>query len=150
MTIPTHIIAGVVVGSITGNVPLAITVSIAPDLDHLISLAHHGGLRNIQTFFKMTTDREDPWGDQRGLLHNLLVYIGIIGVIYLLIPEYALIIGTSYGVHILLDAFDNSVYYPLYPSKRYSIRGPIAYYSRSELYFTSVVLFLFLAITVIY
>ena len=84
MFILTHIIAGLLVGKLTGNYTFALLGSVLIDMDHLFSYIKHGVLFSPRKFWRTITSREDLWGDQRGILHNFLAFILISAVLFLL------------------------------------------------------------------
>ena len=146
MTIPTHILLGAIIGKVTGNYTLVIGASVVPDLDHLSSYLKSGVIKNPKTFWKTITDRDDPYGDQRGILHNLIFFtIGSI-IIYFLLPKFSLVLILGWLGHIVLDALDKSDYWPFYPSKKLNIRGVIQYASVQELVFFLVLLCVYFVI----
>ena len=42
MTLPTHLVFGLIIGRLTGNYPLALAASVAVDVDHLVSFFRSG------------------------------------------------------------------------------------------------------------
>jgi len=131
MTIPTHLALGLLIGKISGNYQISLLVSLAPDIDHLISYTKHGVLFHPKKFWKTVTDVNDPWEDQRSFLHNLIVWFVLSLIAIFLNKTIGIIFASAYLGHLLLDALDNSDYYPFYPNK-FRIKGPIVYASRSE------------------
>ena len=111
---------------------MSFLVSIAPDIDHFVSYAKHDVLLPLNKFWKVTMDPNDPWGDQKSFLHNILVWFGLSLIAVLLNQKVGLIFVTGYLGHLILDALCNSDYYPLYPKKKFRIKGPIVYASRNE------------------
>lgn len=79
MTLPTHFLLGMILGKVTGNYPIAIAASVIIDLDHLQSYISHGIILKPKKLWKTLTDQNDPWGDQRGVLHNI-AFFGIVAV----------------------------------------------------------------------
>lgn len=132
MTIPTHLALGLLIGKISGNYQMSLLVSIAPDIDHFVSYAKHDVLLPLNKFWKVTMDPNDPWGDQKSFLHNILVWFGLSLIAVLLNQKIGLIFATGYLGHLILDALCNSDYYPFYPKKKFRIKGPIVYASKSE------------------
>lgn len=61
MTIPNHFALGLIIGKVTGNYELAISISVLLDCDHFIALAKHGKLKDWKTFWEATTDSEDSF-----------------------------------------------------------------------------------------
>lgn len=111
---------------------MSLLVSIAPDIDHFVSYAKHDVLLPLNKFWKVTMDPNDPWGDQKSFLHNILVWFGLSLIAILLNQKVGLIFATGYLGHLILDALCNSDYYPFYPKKKFRIKGPIVYASRNE------------------
>jgi membrane-bound metal-dependent hydrolase YbcI (DUF457 family) len=143
MTLPTHALLGVIIGKITGNYTVGIASSVLVDIDHLQSYATHGLLLKPRKLWKALTDQVDPYGDQRGILHNIL-FFGVVAIILIfLFHKIGIIIAIGWFGHLCLDALDNSDYYPLYPNKSINLRGPIKYGTWQELIF-------FLVLVVIY
>ena len=139
MTLPTHILLGAIIGKVTGNYSLAIGASIVPDFDHMGSYLKSGVLKKSRIFWKTITDTEDPYGNQRGMLHNILFFIFLSIILFTLIPKFAIVLVLGWLGHIVLDMLDQSDYWPFYPSKKINIKGIIKYASIQE-----AILFLFL------
>lgn len=137
MTLPTHALAGLLIGQTTGAWWPALLGAVAIDADHLISYARSGVLFRPPLLKKALLDPEDPWGDQRSYLHSLPVFALIAAVLYLAFPGSAVALAfiLGYASHLLLDTLDRSEYWPFFPNKKLSLRGPIGYYSKSELAF---------------
>jgi membrane-bound metal-dependent hydrolase YbcI (DUF457 family) len=145
MTIPNHIILGLIIGKLTGNYELAVTTSVLVDCDHFVSLYKHDALKSFKSFWKAESDPEDPWGDQRGVLHTLFSVILTTSLSYFLFsPMIALIVGLSHFGHIFLDAISDSDSWPFRPFSNFRIRGFIPYYSKYEvLFFVGLLLIFF-------
>ncbi len=143
MTIPTHLMAGIVIGKITGDYTLSIVGATFLDLDHVASYAKHGILQKPKRLWQALTDTGDPYGDQRYLFHNFIVFLIISGIILSIDFKIGMIFGFGYLSHIVLDALDDADYYPLFPNKKISIRGPVGYFSRSELLFLTFLIIVF-------
>jgi membrane-bound metal-dependent hydrolase YbcI (DUF457 family) len=143
MTFPTHLMAGLVIGKLTGNYSLSIAGSLFLDIDHAFSYAKNGILLKPKQLWKAVTDREDPYGDQRYFLHNFFVFLIITTIVLLLDLRIGLIFGIAYLGHLILDALDNSDYFPFFPNKKFNVRGPIRYFSIEEslVFFLLVIIF---------
>lgn len=146
MTLPSHILLGMIVGKVTGNYALAIATSIIPDVDHLNSYVKSGVISNWDKFRKTVFDREDPYGDQRGYLHNVLVWGTVSTCLYFWLNTVALPIIFGWLGHLILDALDNSEYWPFFPNKKISIRGPIKYASFQELMLSVLLVIVYITI----
>ncbi len=96
MTLPTHILLGAIIGKATGNYPVAILSSTVIDLDHMYSYAKHGVLKNPKLFWKTVTEEKDAEGDQRGILHNVIVYVFLSLLIIFLFPKVGYIVGLGW------------------------------------------------------
>lgn len=134
MTLPSHILLGGVIATVTGNPVVAIAVSVLIDLDHLVSYAKSGVLLSPKKLWKTVTDKNDPYGDQRGYLHNFFVAGLVCVAVWFLFPLVGLTFMLAYLGHLFLDALDTSDYWPLYPSKKINMQGFIDYYSKQELF----------------
>lgn len=148
MTLPTHVLAGLVIGKITGNFPLAIAGSIAMDLDHLISYFRHGILFNPRRLFKAISSETDPWGDQRNFLHNVFVFLGITAFFLVVNFPLGVVFSIAYFFHLLFDALDTADYYPLFPYRKIVLKGFVKYYSKQEVFFAFSLLLAFLILFV--
>jgi len=143
MTFPTHILAGLLIGKITGDFTTAIVASLVVDLDHFISFYRHGTLFNLRELLRESLDEEDRWGDQRNFMHNVFVWIIISAIISLFNFNVGMVFSAAYLSHLLLDAFNKTYFYPFYPSKRFATKGFIRYNSRQEIIFCAfLILFL--------
>jgi membrane-bound metal-dependent hydrolase YbcI (DUF457 family) len=138
--------AGLVIGKLTGEYALAVTGAAFLDLDHLMTLARHGLLSTPRKFLKAILDRDDPYGDQRYIFHNFLVFVCITLILVYMNTVMGFIFGAAYASHILLDGLDNSDYYPFFPNKKINIRGPITYFSKQEFVVFSVLTLVFFLI----
>jgi membrane-bound metal-dependent hydrolase YbcI (DUF457 family) len=146
MTLPTHFLLGMIIGKFTGNYPVAIASSVLVDLDHVQSYISHGLILKPKKLWNALTDQKDPWGDQRGIFHNIL-FFGVIAILLIILTgKIGIIIILGYVGHLLLDALDNSDYWPLYPNKKINLRGPIKYGTWQELLFFIVLLVVFFMI----
>lgn len=144
MTFPTHLFAGLAIGAATGDYSVAVVASVAPDVDHVISYARHGVFRSWDTFWGTITAENDPWNDQRNMLHNIIVAGLIVGLCYFFFPEHVLAFAPGYGVHLFLDASDAADFFPFYPLTFVNFRGPIHYNSLYEYILAILFLGLFL------
>lgn len=133
MTFPTHLLAGLVIGKLTGNYPLSIAVAVGVDVDHFFSYAKNGTLSSVRKFIKASLAKDDPYGDQKNILHNVFIFALISFVVYIFNHKIGLIFSLAYLSNLMLDALDNSDYFPFFPNKKINIRGPIEYASWKEL-----------------
>jgi hypothetical protein len=134
MMLTTHFITGLLIGSISGNYAAAIGGSIIIDVDHFISIIkqqrHHFDPKKI---ISLLLSSEDPQGDQRNILHNVISVIPLSLIVSILFGPYSgLIFGISHMSHLLLDSLDKSPYFPLYPNKKIKFKGFINYNSTGE------------------
>lgn len=144
MTLPAHLAAGLIIGKLTGNFSVALIGALVIDLDHVVSYLKHGILFKPRKLFKAISDQDDPWGDQRGFLHNIFAWVIISALVAAIDLKIGLVFSVAYFSHLLLDALDGAEFYPLFPIKRLNFRGPIQYYSKQEIAFTTFLLFIFL------
>lgn len=146
MFISAHIAAGLIIGKITHNYPLALAGALLIDIDHLIPYIKHKIIYNPKKFWKTVTNPLDPYGSQRNYLHSFFTWIVISAIASFLINfNIGLILSISYLSHLILDMLDGSDFYPFYPLK-YNFIGPIKYLSKYEFLFT---LFLFVIFLIV-
>ena len=146
MTLPTHLILGLIIGKATGNYPLAVVASIAVDVDHFVPFAQNGVLWSPRKLWRVMTDRTDPLGTPRFILHNVFLGVAICAGSFLIHPPLGLIVSLAYAGHLALDALDDTIYFPLYPKTSVNIRGPIQYFSKAEIAFAAVLIGVWLMI----
>lgn len=146
MTLPTHVLAGLVIGKITGDFPIAIAGSIGMDFDHLISYCRHGILFKPRRLLKALVDESDPWGDQRNLLHNAFVWVAVSIFLFVVNFRLGMIFSIAYLFHLILDALDTADYYPFFPFRTIMLKGFVKYYSKQEAFFALCLLVLLLAL----
>ncbi len=145
MFIGTHIAAGLIIGKLTNNYPLALASSLLIDLDHLIPYIKHKVLFNPKKLWKVVTDTADPYGDQRNYLHSFFTWLLVSIIISLIDFQIGLVISLGYLSHLLLDLLDNSDFYPFYPLK-YKVLGPVKYFSIYDFIITGALLIIFIII----
>lgn len=143
MTFPTHFLLGMVIGKLTGNYTAGIAASVLVDVDHLQSYAEHGLLTKPKKLWKTVTAEKDSYGDQRGMLHNVVFFACASVALIVLFKWIGTVIVIGWFGHLLLDALDASDYWPLYPDKSINLKGPINYGTWKEFLF-------FLALLIIY
>ncbi|MDP2788529.1 MAG: metal-dependent hydrolase [bacterium] len=143
MTLPTHLMTGLILGKLTGNYSLSVAGALLVDIDHLLSYAKNGLLLKPKEFFKTVFAQDDQYGDQRYFLHNVFVFILISGIVYIIDNKIGFILGIAYFSHLILDALDNSDYFPFFPNKKINIRGPIGYFSKQEFFIILLLVIIF-------
>lgn len=149
MTLPTHFLAGLIIGKITGDFPTAISGSLIIDLDHLISYWRHGILFNPNKLLKATLTESDPWGDQRNLLHSLFSFIAVSTTFLIINLKFGFVFSIAYFFHLVLDGLDGAAFYPFFPLKSFLIKGFIHYYSKQELIFALCLVLILLGLWII-
>lgn len=133
MTLPTHVLAGLIIGKITGDFPAALAGSLVMDLDHTISYFRHGILFKPRKLFTAVSAEADPWGDQRNFLHSIFSWV-VISILLLIINfKFGLIFSIAYFFHLVLDALDSADFYPFFPFRKPAIKGFVKYYSKQEI-----------------
>lgn len=147
MTLPTHILAGLIIGKITGDSTTALAGSLVMDFDHVTPYFRHGILFKPRKLFKAIFDEVDPWGDQRNFLHSTFSWLFISSVLLVINFKFGLVFSIAYFFHLVFDALDSADFYPLFPFKNFVTKGFVKYYSKQEvildicLVFVLVVLF---------
>ncbi|MDO8522157.1 MAG: metal-dependent hydrolase [bacterium] len=144
MTFPTHILAGLVIGKLTGDYTAALTGSLFMDLDHLISYHQNGILFKPRAILHESLTEKDPWGSQKNIFHSVQAWAIISLLVVALNLHFGLIFSLAYFVHLSLDALNGDVY-PFYPYKKFQIKKPIIrYLSKKEAILGVSLLLLFL------
>lgn len=146
MFFPAHVAAGLIVGKLTDNYAASLIGAAAIDVDHIISYLRSGILFKPKKLIAAITDTSDPWGDQRHFLHNVFSWIIISALISIVDFNVGLAFGLAYLSHLILDALDDSDFFPFFPNKKINLRGPIHYFSKPEISFT---VFLFLTFLIL-
>jgi membrane-bound metal-dependent hydrolase YbcI (DUF457 family) len=135
MTLPTHVLAGLIIGKITGDFPTALAGSLVMDLDHTISYFRHGILFKPRQLFKAIHDEADPWGDQRNFLHSIFSWVVISILLVTINFNFGLVFSIAYFFHLVLDALDSADFYPFFPFRKFVIKGFVKYFSKQEIIF---------------
>lgn len=138
----THLALGLIIGQASGDYPAALLGSLLIDLDHLWPAFRDGELFNWKKFFKRTTDHQD---NSRCFLHSIFSWLILSLAAGLISFHFAWVFSLAYLGHLILDAADNSPFFPFFPSKKINLVGFISYYSKKEAVF-SLMLFLILLV----
>lgn len=146
MTLPTHALAGLIIGKITGDFPTALAGSLVMDLDHTISYFRHGILFKPRKLFRAISTEADPWGDQRNFLHSIFSWVVISSLLLAINFEFGLIFSIAYLFHLVFDALDGADFYPFFPLKKFVIKGFVRYYSKEEIVFDIILIAAFFII----
>ncbi len=132
MTLPSHFLVGVAVGSITGHYPAAIITSVVFDLDHLFFYYTRNLLfRPLKVLTKALEEKVYIKG-QRGIFHSIFSLVAISTIFLLIDFSLGMTVFLAYFFHLLLDALDESPFYPFYPLKKMELSGPVIYASFGE------------------
>ena len=129
----THLAMGLVIGRLTGDYQAALLGSLIIDIDHLVPAIKENRLFNFKEFWRRSKSSSDS---ARSFLHGLLPFIVISAIITFFDWRFGLIFAVAYLGHLVLDALDDSPFFPLYPNKKINIKGFIPYYSTEELIFS--------------
>ena len=144
MTLHTHVLAGLIIGKITGDFPTALAGSLVMDLDHSISYFRHGILFKPRQLFKAISDEADPWGDQRNFLHSVFSWVIISTLLLTINFKFGLVFSIAYFFHLVFDALDSADFYPFFPFfKKFVIKGFVKYYSKQEIIFDILLILVF-------
>ncbi|MEN9647221.1 MAG: LexA-binding, inner rane-associated putative hydrolase [Candidatus Parcubacteria bacterium] len=144
MTFPTHLLAGLIIGKITGQYTAAIAGSLVIDIDHLVSYFKNGILFKPRALLKAMKNEHDPWDDQRNFLHSVFAW-AIVTIIFCYINmPLGSVFSVAYLGHLVFDALDGAVFYPFFPLRKFVLRGGISYHSRAEAVFTGILATMFL------
>ena len=135
MTWPTHILAGLIIGKITGDFPTAMAGSLLVDMDHIVSYYKNGILFQPREILRASVTEADPWGDQRNFLHSIFSWVAISVFLLMINRELGVVFSIAYFFHLVCDALDGADFYPFFPFRRFAIKGFINYYSKHEIVF---------------
>ena len=135
MFLLSHLVAGLIIGKISGNYGIALLGSFIIDLDHLFPYFKNRMVFNFRKLWKAVTTKKDLYKDQRNYLHSIFSWAAISIALMVFNLSVGLVFSFAYLAHLFLDALDNADFYPLYPL-RYNLKGPIDYLSIKEHLFT--------------
>lgn len=139
----THLALGLIIGKITGDYQASIIGSLLIDIDHLIPSLQKKNRVSLKEFWEKTKDSKDS---SRSYFHSIFAWIFFSIIVCLIDYRFGLVFSLAYLGHFLLDALDDSPFYPFFPIKRFDIRGFIPYYSKKELVFSLVLFIIFFII----
>ena len=74
MFILSHLVAGLIIGKLMHHYLLAIASALLVDVDHLIPYFKHNVLFSAKKFWKIVTNPDDPYGNQRNYLHSFFTW----------------------------------------------------------------------------
>lgn len=143
MSIGSHIVAGLLIGKLTGDYTTSIIASLIIDIDHFIPFIKHKVILSPRKLWEIVTNKDDPFGNQRNYLHSIFAWVPISIIAILINFNVGIVISIAYLVHLLLDALDSSDFYPFYPMK-WNLKGPVEYLSGGEFVFTLIMLLIYL------
>ena len=146
MTLPTHLLAGLIIGKITGDYATAITGSLVMDLDHAVSYFRHGILFKPKQLFQAIKEEADPWGDQRNFMHSIFSWVIISILLSIINFHLGLVFSLAYFFHLVFDALDSANFYPFFPFRKFAIKGFVKYFSKQEIAFDVILLTVFILI----
>lgn len=146
MILSTHLAVGLIISKLSGDYNASLLGSVVMDLDHFIAYYRTGILLKFRKILIATTGRDDIGLPQRNFFHNIFFCLLVSAVISAINFSAGLVFGAAYFCHLILDALDSENYYPLYPSLKINLRGPIKYFSRQEFIFTFILLLIFFII----
>ena len=140
-----HLLAGLIIGKLSGSYLVALIGALFVDLDHLIIYIKHKIILKPKKLWRIIINHRDPYGFQRNFLHSFISW-AIISVIILIINfNLGAVFSLAYLTHLLFDLVDNADFYPFYPFK-WNVKGPIKYFSKGEMIFTLILLAIFVLI----
>ncbi|MBI5734046.1 MAG: metal-dependent hydrolase [Candidatus Kerfeldbacteria bacterium] len=136
MFISAHILSGLAIGEMANSLPAALVGALFPDLDHLVPYFRFGVFRSWGMFWRTVRSHDDPYGCQRNYFHSIWLFGLVTAVCIALGGVASLAFVLGYGSHLVLDALDSAEWWPFYPLRTVTVRGPIGYLSRGELLVT--------------
>ena len=146
MFILAHLASGMILGKVSGSYLPAIIGSVIIDVDHLRTLIKNKVRLSPKKLWQIILDPNDPYGNQRNILHTLFGWAIVSAIILLLNFEIGIIFSIGYLIHLILDGIDNSDFHAFYPFSNVNLKGPIKYLSKYELIFSLILMTLFFMI----
>jgi hypothetical protein len=143
MLFPTHLLAGLIIGKITGDYPTSLIGSVIIDSDHLVAYYRNGILFKFKKFIAATFNRIDQITDARNYFHNAILFMAVAIVAMFINFKIGLVFSLAYFVHLIFDSLDNVNYLPFYPSQKLNFNGPIKYCSLQEFIFSLILFIIF-------
>jgi hypothetical protein len=138
MLLLTHLLFGLIVGKISGNMLLVAIGAVLVDFDHIYAFIKSGIIFYPRKLWESVFSAHDPYGEVRTVAHSLLAWIIVTIAVMLVNKEIGAFISIGYLSHLMLDAIDGSDMELMFPLRGH-IRGPVVYNSRAE-YLINVVL----------
>ncbi|MBW3019411.1 metal-dependent hydrolase [Candidatus Woesearchaeota archaeon] len=142
MFITAHIVAGLLIGKLTGNYTAALLGTLLLDIDHLLIYIKEGVFRSRKRLWKVIWFEEYVRGD-RTPLHSFTLWLPISALLVLLNPDFGFVFSLGYLAHLLMDMADNTDFYGFWPLDA-SFKGPIKYLSWQEILLTVILLIVWL------
>lgn len=127
----THILVGMFLGHLMGNIWLVAFGAVIVDIDHLIPMLLRGVIFSPRKIWYFITLPHDPYGEQRTPLHSLLVWLVFTMIMFALEPAAAKFISIGYLSHLIIDSLDSDGLQLAWPLKK-RIKGPLVYNSELE------------------
>jgi len=138
MLLLTHLLFGLLLGKMMGNVLLVAIGSVLVDVDHIYVFIKRGIIFYPRKLWASMFTPHDPYGTQRTVAHSLFAWIIVTIAMSFVNKQYGAMISIGYLTHLMLDAIDNDDLQLMFPLKGH-IRGPVVYNSRVE-YFLNIIL----------
>lgn len=138
MLILTHLLFGLFLGNLLGNMLLVAIGAVLVDIDHVYTYIQRGTIFYPRKLWISMFSSHDPYGPVRTVAHSLFAWLIVTIVVSLVNKQYASFVSIGYLSHLLLDAIDNDDIRLMFPLKG-NIRGPVVYNSRVE-YMINVIL----------
>jgi len=131
MLLITHLLFGLFLGKLLGNILLVAIGAVIVDIDHVYMYLQSGMIFYPRKLLASMLAPHDPYGTQRTVAHSLFAWIVVTIALALVNKQYAGFISIGYLSHLLIDAIDNDDMQLMFPLKGH-IRGPVVYNSRVE------------------
>ncbi|MEM3126475.1 MAG: metal-dependent hydrolase [Candidatus Woesearchaeota archaeon] len=136
----THIVFGLLLGKITGNMLYVLLGSTIIDLDHYFQFKKEGALKSWKKFWQRCWHPPAGKTAKHPIVHSLTGWLIFMNVALLINQESAIYFGLGYLGHLLLDLFDTS-------QKRYF--WPLNFIHKGPLKFNTLTEYIIIAIIVL-
>jgi membrane-bound metal-dependent hydrolase YbcI (DUF457 family) len=143
----THLALALIIGKVSGDYSAALLGSLVIDIDHFMPFIEKRKKFKLKEFWQDMQESKNSYGEiSRSYLHSFFSWALLSLIICLINLRFGLIFSLAYLGHFLLDAIDDSDFYPFYPIEKFNIKGFIPYFSKKELFFSLILFFLFIII----
>jgi membrane-bound metal-dependent hydrolase YbcI (DUF457 family) len=134
MLLITHLLFGIFLGQLMGNIPLVTIGSIIVDIDHIFVYILYGVIFSPRKVINALTSPHDVYVESRTQIHSLLIWLVFTLIVFAIDRSIAKFLSIGYLSHLILDSIDTQGLKLVWPLKGV-IKGPVVYNSQMEYFF---------------